>query len=247
MNAVVTLEDLTVSYRRHPALHHICGSFEKGSLTAVLGNNGAGKSTLLKSILGLLPRDGGRIDVVPPRTRIAYLPQQSDIDRGFPISVLDCVLLGDWSRCGLFRRIVPDVVTRAQEAVATVGLAGFENRSISTLSAGQFQRVLFARILLQDADLILLDEPFNAIDERTTAALMDVVRIWHSEQRTVIAVLHDFEQVRRHFPQALLLARRAVAWGDTAEVLLPENLHRARTMTEAWDEVAPVCSVARAA
>ncbi len=122
-----------------------------------------------------------------------------------------------------------------------MGLAGFERRPIGALSAGQFQRVLFARMLLQDARLILLDEPFTAIDARTTADLLEVVRRWHGERRTVVAVLHDLDQVRAHFPETLLLAREPVAWGPTGEALGPANLLRARAMAEAWDDDAPEC------
>jgi zinc/manganese transport system ATP-binding protein len=111
------------------------------------------------------------------------------------------------------------------------------------LSAGQAQRVLFARVLMQDAGLILLDEPFNAIDARTTADLLALLHRWKQEARTVIAVLHDIEQVREHFEQVLLLARERVAWGPTAEVLKAEHLFKARQMAEAWDESAPACKV----
>ncbi|OIQ68670.1 putative ABC transporter ATP-binding protein [mine drainage metagenome] len=101
--------------------------------------------------------------------------------------------------------------------------------------------MLFARLLVQEADLILLDEPFNAIDSRTEAALLDLVRQWHQEGRTVIAVLHDDAQVRTHFPQTLLLARELVAWGETDDVLTEPNLQRARLLAEAWDDNADVC------
>jgi zinc/manganese transport system ATP-binding protein len=124
-----------------------------------------------------------------------------------------------------------------------VGLEGFERRPISDLSEGQFQRVLFARLLLQDAPVILLDEPFNAMDNRTIADLLQVVNRWHAENRTIIAVLHNYEQVRSYFPRTLLLAREPIAWGDTAEVLTPENLQRAQRMSEAWDEAAEACSL----
>jgi zinc/manganese transport system ATP-binding protein len=124
-----------------------------------------------------------------------------------------------------------------------VGLSGFGARWLGELSAGQAQRVLFARVLLQDAGLILLDEPFNAIDARTTADLLALLHRWKQEARTVIAVLHDIEQVREHFEQVLLLARERVAWGPTAEVLKAEHLFKARQMAEAWDEAAPRCEV----
>jgi zinc/manganese transport system ATP-binding protein len=112
---------------------------------------------------------------------------------------------------------------------------------VSALSAGQFQRVLFARLLVQDAAVILLDEPFTAIDARTTRDLLDLVRRWHGEGRTVIAALHDLEQVRAHFPQVLLLAREQIAWDRTDSALSPANLLRARFMAERWDETADVC------
>ena len=240
---MVTLDDLTVAFRRHPALHHISGQFAKGSLTAITGPNGAGKSTLLKSILGLLPLTSGSVKVAPELRRIAYLPQQSEIDRSFPILVRDCVLLGYWQRMGQFGMISATLMTQAESALSAVGLEGFSQRAIGSLSAGQFQRVLFARILLQDADLILLDEPFNAIDCKTTTELLRIVASWHQEGRTVIAVLHDHAQVRSYFPQTLLLARNVIAWGDTATVMTDDYLRRAKVMAEAWDENAPLCEV----
>jgi zinc/manganese transport system ATP-binding protein len=241
--AVITLDNLTVTYRRHPALHHVSGAFEQGSLTAVIGPNGAGKSTLLKSILGLIRINSGHIAITPQRKHIAYLPQTADIERSFPISVFDCVLLGYWQRMGLFGRVDAVMRERAHAALTAVGLDGFGQRPVGSLSAGQFQRVLFARILLQDAELILLDEPFNAIDARTTSDLLAIVQSWHAQGRTVIAVLHDYDQVRAQFPQALLLARNIVAWGPTGSVLTPANLQRAKAMAEAPDDHAPICEV----
>jgi zinc/manganese transport system ATP-binding protein len=121
-------------------------------------------------------------------------------------------------------------------------LTGFESRPIGSLSGGQMQRTLFARLLLQDARVILLDEPFTAIDAKTAADLFDLVRRWHSEQRTVLAALHDIDLVRSSFPQTLLLAREPVAWGKTGEVLTPENLLKARRMCEAFDDHASACA-----
>ena len=241
MSVQIVLDDLTVAYRRHPALHHVSGRFDRGSLTAVIGPNGAGKSTLLKAIMGLLAVESGRIVQSSEAPRIAYMPQQSEIDRGFPISVLDCVLLGHWQEQGLLQRLTPAHISQAEAALNAVGLDGFSQRSIGTLSAGQFQRMLFARLFLQDASLILLDEPFNAIDARTTAELMRLIRNWHAEGRTIIAVLHDHELVREHFPQTLLLARRLIAWGDTATALTSDHLRQAGAMAEAWDEAAAPC------
>lgn len=246
--AAITLDNLTVSYRQHPALHHISGQFARGSLTAVMGPNGSGKSTLLKSLVGLLPTQGGRngghaLMVQADGQRIAYLPQVSDIDRSFPIDVQDCVLLGSWSSVGAFGGTSSALQARVQAALDAVGLQGFEGRSLGTLSSGQLQRVMFARLLMQDAHIILLDEPFNALDSKTTASLLALVQLWHQQQRTVITVLHDEAQAHQYFPQTLLLARELVAWGNTAEVLTTAHLQQARTMAEAWDERAELCRV----
>jgi zinc/manganese transport system ATP-binding protein len=130
-----------------------------------------------------------------------------------------------------------------QAAIEAVGLTGFEPRPIGTMSGGQMQRVLFARLLLQDARVIVLDEPFNAIDAKTSADLLALVRRWHSEQRTVLAALHDLELVKANFPETLLLARETVAWGATRDVLTAENMIKARRMCEAFDEQAEACAV----
>src|SRR5262249_37185056 len=118
---------------------------------------------------------------------------------------------------------------------------GLEEQPIAQLSVGQFQRVLFARLMVQDAAIILLDEPFNAIDQRTSADLMRIVRDWHAAGRTVIAALHDLEQVNRDFPDALLMARELVAWGSSVNVVTPANLDRARMLSENWTDPAAVC------
>jgi len=242
MTAAFTLRDVTLGYDRHPAVHHLTGSFAAGSLTAVVGPNGSGKSTLLKGLMGLLaPLDGHLERNGLRQSDIAYLPQQAEIDRSFPISVIETVLLGHWRTTGLFRPLTRTLRRQAEEALLAVGLDGFGRRPIASLSAGQFQRVLFARMLLQNCPVILLDEPFTAIDGRTTADLLRVVVRWHGEGRTIIAVLHDLDQVRESFPDTLLMAREPVGWGTTTEVLRAEHLFRARQMAEAWDDRAEVC------
>ncbi len=240
--AVITLRDVTLGYDRHPAVHHLTTAVRPGTLTAVVGPNGAGKSTLLKGIMGLLkPLSGDIVLSGGGRREIAYLPQQADIDREFPISVADFVAMGLWRLAGPFGAIGRQGRRDADAALAAVGLGGFRTRSIGSLSGGQMQRLLFARLLLQDAPVILLDEPFTAIDSRTSRDLMDVVLDWHGAGRTILAVLHDLEQVRTHFPDTLLLAREAVAEGPTADVLTDANLHRARRMAEAFDDTAVIC------
>lgn len=239
---MIRIANLTVTYQHHPAVHHLSGSFTEGSLTAIVGPNGAGKSSLLAALVGQVAPTTGSIEIaVKARGRVAYLPQQSEIDRSFPIGVLDVVMLGLWGNVGAFAGANETMRQQAVHALAAVGLTGFENRLIGDLSVGQFQRVLFARVLLQDAAIILLDEPFNAIDARTTADLLAIVQRWHQHRRTVIAVLHDLDQVRENFPNTLLLAREAIAWGPTRETLSADNLFRARQMAECWDDQAKWC------
>jgi zinc/manganese transport system ATP-binding protein len=243
MSAAIRFSDLTLGYDRHPAVHHLDGDVESGALLAIYGPNGAGKSTLLKGIAGSLKPLGGSIALPLAKTRdIAYLPQAADIDRSFPIAVFDIVAMGLWSRCGLFGAIGRRETTKVADAIAAVGLEGFEDRIIGALSGGQLQRMLFARLLLQDATIILLDEPFTAIDSQTVSDLLGLVARWSREKRTVLAVLHDEAIVRAHFPQTLLLAREKIAWGKTGDAITPQNLLKARDMVEAFDREAPACA-----
>ena len=238
----IRLNNLTVAYDGHPAVHHVSGVFESGSLTAVVGPNGAGKSTLLSAIAGQIKGIEGAVHFGDAADiGLAYLPQQSAIDREFPVRVLDVVVLGSWKRIGSFLPASREIRQRATEVLAAVGLVGFERRFIGELSVGQLQRVLFARLLMQDAPVILLDEPFNALDTRTVEDLLQVVLDWHHHSRTVIAVLHDFDMVHRYFPQTLLLAREVIAWGESHTVLTADNLSRARATAEYWDDRAPWC------
>jgi zinc/manganese transport system ATP-binding protein len=243
MSAALEFRNLTLGYDRHPAVHHLHGQIASGALMAVVGPNGAGKSTLFKGIVGMLKPLAGGIDRCGLRARdIAYLPQVADIDRTFPISVYDMVAMGLWRDAGLFGGIGRPEREKLRTAISAVGLSGFEERPIGTLSGGQMQRTLFARLLLQEARVIVLDEPFNAIDAKTAADLCDLVLRWHAEKRTVIAALHDLDLVKSMFPEALLLAREPVAWGRTADVLTAENLLRARRMCEAFDDSAQECA-----
>jgi len=240
--SAIRFDNVTVAYDRHPAVHHLTGEFQTGSLTAVAGPNGAGKSSLLKALMGELSPAEGRIDRGGLSVRnVGYLPQAADIDRHFPLSVADTVMLGAWAQIGAFGGVKRHIAERAKKALTAVGLKGFEGRSIRALSAGQFQRVLFARLLLQDARVIVLDEPFTAIDARTTRDLLEIILGWHGEGRTVIAVLHDFDQIRTHFPNTLLLARQMIAWGPTEETMSASNLLKSRATAEAWEENAEIC------
>jgi len=247
MTSQLQFRDLTLGYDRHPAVHHLDGAVTRGALMAVVGPNGAGKSTLFKGVVGAIKPLAGRIDRngVQPED-MAYLPQVAEIDRTFPINVYDMVAMGLWRRAGLFGGVGRKERDAIEAALSAVGLTGFEERAIGTLSGGQMQRMLFARLLLQDARVIVLDEPFNAIDAKTCSDLLALVQRWHSEERTVLAAMHDIDLVRANFPETLLLARELVAWGATPEVLTPQNLLKARQMCEAFDEQAVSCAVAEA-
>ena len=210
----VLLCDVTVRYGRRVALDAVSGEFVSGSLTAVVGANGTGKSTLLAAIAGVVRLARGVV-VCAARQRLAYLPQIASIDRDYPLTVSELITLGGWQEFGAFRSPGTALRERAAVVADTVGLAGRLRRPIGEISVGELQRALFARLILQDAAVILLDEPFAAVDTQTVAVLLDQVMRWHQEGRTVIAVLHDLELVQAHFPSTLVLARRCVAWGKT--------------------------------
>ena len=243
MTPAITFDNVTLGYDRHPAVHHLSGAVPAGALLAVVGPNGAGKSTLIKGIAGLVEPLEGHIDVAPAmRERIAYLPQASAIDPSFPINLTDFVSLGLWREVGLVRRISGPGAHRVREAIARVGLEGYERRGLDTLSGGQLQRALFARLIVQDSQVLLLDEPFAAIDRKTSHDLCALLAEWHAERRTTLAVLHDLELVRAHFPHTLLLAREVVAWDATGAVLAPAHLDEAERRLAAFDDEAVLCA-----
>ena len=221
----IAVRNLSLHYGERCAFEGVTGEFKSASLTAVIGPNGAGKSSLLKVLAGIVRPAGGEVICAAlARHRLAYLPQQDELNREFPITVAELVALGDWRNFGSIREPHPCLATKAHEALAAVGLLTVMDRQIAELSVGQFQRALFARLLLQDADVILLDEPFASLDESTTEDLLNFLQRWQLEGRTVVAVLHDLDQVRRYFPSTLLLARSPIAWGDTSLSLSAGNL-----------------------
>jgi zinc/manganese transport system ATP-binding protein len=237
----VTFDNVTLGYDRHPAVHHLSGTVGAGSLLAVVGPNGAGKSTLLKGIAGLSKPLEGHIRLGCEPDAVGYLPQVAAIDRSFPINVTDFVSLGLWREIGFLGRITAVRAQRIRAAIEEVGLQGYERRSLDTLSGGQLARALFARLIVQDSQLMLLDEPFAAIDHNTSEDLCRLLERWRGQGRTIIAVLHDFGQVRAHFPDALLLAREVIAWGPTAQVLTPAQLASVDQRLRAFDDHAPWC------
>jgi zinc/manganese transport system ATP-binding protein len=240
---LLAVERLEVAYHRVvTAVQGVSLNVPRGSVVALLGTNGAGKSTLLKGIIGELKPLGGSVDRDGlTKADIAYLPQQIDIDRSFPISVFDCVAMGLWRDIGIWRGIDANHTRAVADALATLGILDLASRPIGALSGGQFQRALFARLLLQNARLILLDEPFRAVDAPTVTDLIGLIRRWHQEGRTLIAALHDIDQVRANFDNTLLIAREVVAWGPTRDVLTWDNLAEARHAVASWEEHAEIC------
>jgi zinc/manganese transport system ATP-binding protein len=239
---ILSFDNVTLGYELHPAVHHLSLEIKRGSLIALTGPNGAGKSTLLKGIMGqLVPLEGHILLHDIERSDIAYLPQQNQVDRSFPISVQEMVSLGTWNQIGAFGRLKRRHKQQVAAALEKLGLQGFEKRLIGSLSGGQMQRVLFARLLVQDATLILLDEPFTGIDSRTSDDLIQLIQDWNAAGKTIISVLHDLDQVKNHFPLSLLLSRQKIAFGPTAEVMTSENLLKARQLNEAFDDHADYC------
>ncbi|MCP1065020.1 ABC transporter ATP-binding protein [Serratia symbiotica] len=218
---MITLQQAEIGYGSVPPLFSpLSGHFATGSLTAVVGVNGAGKSTLLKTLAGLQPLQGGSLHFSgnqPPR--IAYLPQQTELDRQFPIRVSDLVAIGNWEKSGMFGGLSKYASRHIAEALECVGMTAMASRPVGELSGGQLQRVLFARLLVQQAQLILLDEPFTGIDSATTQLLVQVIEQLYRQGRTLIAVLHDMSLVTNHFSQVLLLTPQCCHWGDADWVL----------------------------
>ena len=225
---MIKINDLSVSYQENIALSHISTTIDDGDLVAIVGPNGAGKSTLLKSIMQQMAAVSGSIELGRLSLKdIAYLPQSSQIDRKFPITVTEFVSAGAWQRCSFWRLFSRNEQHLLQQALAKVDLENMAERQISQLSGGQFQRMLFARMLLQDADILLLDEPFGGIDAQTTELLMHVIQACQQQGKTVIAVLHDLALVQRYFPTTLLVATKLIASGRTSDVLTQQYLLQA--------------------
>ncbi len=227
--AALGLQGLTVSYSEKPAVFSVDATFDTGRMSAIVGPNGAGKSTLLKAALGVIPRLSGEVEVFGQslrnaRAHIAYVPQSASVDWDFPTTVLDVVQMGLYRKVGLLGRLSGQARSRANECLDRVGMADFAHRQIGQLSGGQQQRVFLARALAQDADLLLLDEPFAGVDAATERAIIGVLKLLKEEGRTVIAVHHDLATVRDYFDHVLLLNVRRIAEGPVETTFTPENL-----------------------
>ncbi len=224
----IVFSDITLGYYRHPVVHHLNLEIGAGTATAIVGPNGGGKSTLLKGIMGFIKPLSGKIILEDLTLRdIGYLPQSSAVDKTFPLTAAELIATGLWKSSGWFRRITSADREKIQNAIRKVRLSGMENEPLKALSGGQIQRALFARLILQDARVIILDEPFNAIDFKTINDLWQLIEDWKAEGRTVIAVLHNYQMVREHFSDVIMISRELIARGTPAEVLTEENITRA--------------------
>lgn len=220
-DAAVQLHGVGVRYGSQAAVAGVQADFSRAALHAIVGPNGAGKSSLIGAMAGL-QRHSGRIEVAADlRPHMGYLPQRSQVDRSFPITVADFAAMGLWPRLGALRGMSRAQAQAVDEVLDRLGLQTLQRRLIGELSTGQFQRLLFARLCLQDARLLLLDEPFAALDEDTTTALMALLQTWRDQGRTVIAVLHEQAIVRAHFDSALLMAGTALLQGPADAALAP--------------------------
>lgn len=232
----IDIQNLSVKYPNNSVISNLTCHFEAPALWAIAGPNGAGKSTLLKTLLGLQKPASGNITfhgLCP--CDVAYLAQQNQLDRRFPLTVGDTIAMGLFREVGIFRRYSKDQRKKMQAALDQVGLASFAKTPLQALSGGQFQRVLFARLILQNAPVIFLDEPFTGVDGQTIDDLMALLHQWVKEGRLVLAVLHDLDLVHENFPNALLLSRHFYKAGKTEEVLAKDNMHQALQASRQWE------------
>lgn len=236
---VISFKNVSVAYKNHLALENINGDLLRGGSYSLLGPNGGGKSTLLKVIMGLIRLKKGSIKYHGIQRRdIAFLPQLSEVDRSFPLTVRDVVALGHCPSVGFFKSISNELQAQVSDALDKMGLGDYGDRALHTLSGGQFQRMLFARVSLQKASVIMLDEPFTGIDSYTMDDLLRILGEWNKAGKTLIVVSHDLDVVRTHFQETILLARRIISWGKTKEVVTLESLAKANHMARRWDAFA---------
>jgi manganese/zinc/iron transport system ATP- binding protein len=226
------VEDLTVSYGQNTALWDIDLDIPPGVMAAIVGPNGSGKSTLLKAALGLVKPVAGHVrflglPVAQMRGRIGYVPQRHEVDWDFPTDALDVVMMGLYGQLGWFRRPGAAERARALAALAEVGMQDYAGRQISQLSGGQQQRVFIARALVQDAPILILDEPMAGVDATTERLIIDLLRRLRDRGRTVIVVHHDLTTVSAYFDWLVMINRRIIAQGPVAQVYTPENLRAA--------------------
>ena len=225
---MIEIKNLTVTYKDTPALDNINVTLSKSKIIGIVGPNGAGKSTLIKAVLNIIPSKGIiKIDDKLSKDQlgsVAYVEQKINIDYNFPIKVRECVSLGIYPKIGLFKNLNKSDWQKVDEALKLVGLEEFSNRQISELSGGQFQRVLIARCLVQEAKYIFLDEPFVGIDSVSEEIIMNTLRKLRDNGHTILIVHHDLRKVHAYFDEVLLLNKKLISYGSTKETFTRENL-----------------------
>lgn len=225
----IDVRDLTVAYRDKPVLWDIDLTVPSGVLMAIVGPNGAGKTTFIKAVLGLLRAAAGQVlffgaPYEERRQMVAYVPQRGSVDWDFPTSVLDVVMMGLYGRLGWIRRPGRNERGLAMQALEKVGMQDFAGRQISQLSGGQQQRVFLARALVQEAEVYLMDEPFQGVDATTERAIIELLRDLRANDKTLVVVHHDLQTVSEYFDHVMLLNVRKIASGPVSDVFTEENL-----------------------
>ena len=228
----ISVEGLSVSYDKKRVLTNAYLHIQEGKLIGVLGPNGAGKSTLFKAILGLLNYTAGKItifgkDISENRKRLAYVPQRDEVDWSFPATVKDVVLMGRFPSKTIWQRMSALDHQKTRDAMDELSISDLAERQIGTLSGGQQQRVFLARALCQEADILLLDEPFVGVDITTEDYIIKVLRKLSQEGKTLLVVHHDLSTVKGYFEQVILINQRIVAYGDTDTTFVAENIAKA--------------------
>ena len=227
----LSVRDVTVAYHRKPVLWNLSLDIPAGSLVGLVGPNGAGKTTLLKTVVDMVPRISGEVQVFgerysKARSRVAYVPQRETVDWDFPATALDVVQMGTYGQLGWFRRAGHAERQRSLEALRQMEIEHLATRQISQLSGGQQQRTFLARALVQCADLYLMDEPFAAVDASTERAIVTLMRALQAQGKTILVVHHDLHTVPSYFDYLVLLNTRLVAAGPTSEVFTEDNLQK---------------------
>ena len=221
MNAI-EIKNLTVAYGENIALENLNLDVEAESLMALVGPNGAGKSTLIKTILKFLKQITGEIKI--NAKTLAYVPQRNSVDWDFPTTLFDVVEMGCYGRVGLFKRVNKEEKQKVLKAIEQVGMLEFKDRQISELSGGQQQRAFIARALVQEADIYLMDEPFQGVDSTTEKSIVEILKQLKAEGKTIIVVHHDLQTVPTYFESVALINKAVIVSGKVSEVFTQENI-----------------------
>lgn len=229
---MLTIKNLTVAYDDTPVFSDVAVNFNAGKITGIIGPNGAGKSTLIKAMMNLIKRESGEIayngqSIKSVQKKIAYVEQRKELDLNFPIDVFDLVLTGTYGKLGLFKSPSKREKLVSKEALEQVSLSNFSKRQIGNLSGGQLQRVFVARAIVQQAEIIVLDEPFVGIDLQSETAIMKILKQWRDENKTIIVIHHDLNKVSNYFDDLVILNHGIVDYGPTQQVYNPQNMEKA--------------------